>query len=367
MNGAFVAHSSNPLLRDAARAKGQAMLELFNRQTADVGEARGYLREGKPFEAGVIIGKYGSLAPEDQFDPRLAAETSQRSQLLGQAIDALAKALPLASGMANSLVMRNFTFAELQGFLKNKEDIQFAYEDFRKQNALGGNNLSDFFASPQFRVLGTNYVVSGGKFTGTSAEIAAQLINDQLGKFSDDINDSIDTGALQTNVLLQQLVDNGYGAPPVGVAAPVAFAAPAGPLPRIVAGVSSSSSSSSSAPRVFRRSAAPPRPRPVAAVAAAPVVDLTIAEEAQDTAKNVIEEYKISQGDFTPGVYENMPLPPRGITAKKQRVLDYCHLSWDLFAQLPPEVQKNLNDNEWSHNSRYGPHPFRLNMLQWKP
>jgi hypothetical protein len=38
-------------------------------------------------------------------------------------------------------------------------------------------------------------------------------------------------------------------------------------------------------------------------------------------------------------VFEDMPLPARGIGKALQRNLDYCHLSYDLYAQLPPVIK----------------------------
>ncbi len=58
-------------------------------------------------------------------------------------------------------------------------------------------------------------------------------------------------------------------------------------------------------------------------------------------------------------VFEDMPLPARGIGEALQRNLDYCHLSYDLYAQLPPVIKSRIG-----MNARDGK-PFDVKMLEW--
>jgi hypothetical protein len=83
MKSPFVSSFQNSNIADFDRARAQALLEMKIRETADVGRARGYVREGKPFEAQVILSKYGALQKESPFDPLVARETAQRTKQLG--------------------------------------------------------------------------------------------------------------------------------------------------------------------------------------------------------------------------------------------------------------------------------------------
>ena len=234
MKSPFVSFGTNPYLRDAERQKGQAMLALKIQQTSDVGMARGYTREGKAFEASVIMSKYGALSQDGQFDPLAARETAQRAGLMKETIRALVAAFPEVPGIEQALLMRNLSAAELQQLLANKADFKLAYEDWQKSTP--NAQIGQFFVSPQFRVLGSkNFTYN--KFLGrdgtiaSPAEITAALVNEQVADLGNQVEVS--------NELLQQLVNAAGGTPTgPGASAAAAAAAPSTPIKGAPAAVS---------------------------------------------------------------------------------------------------------------------------------
>ena len=246
MKSPFVSFGSNPYLRDAERQKGEAMLALKIQQTSDVGMARGYTREGKAFEASVIMSKYGALSQDGQFDPLAARETSQRAGLMRDTIKALVSAFPEVPGIEQALLMRNFSAGELQQLLSNKGDFKLAYEDWRKRSP--NAQIGEFFVSPQFKVLGSkNFSYNDDmKLTGSPAEISAALVNQQVANASRDIRGNIDANSQDTNNLLQQLVNAAGGTPAVAGTIGLAPSTPTKGGPGATSSPGSASSASAS-------------------------------------------------------------------------------------------------------------------------
>ena len=228
MRSTFIGFQSsrNPSLHDAERSKGEAMLQLRIQQTSDVGLARGYEREGKPFEASIIMSKYGALSQDGQFDPVSARETAQRSAAMKEVIATLVRTFPEIPNVEQALLLRNFSLAELQQLLANKDDFRFAWEDY-KGRAGPNASLSSFFASPQFRVLGSkNFSYNADNaLLGSPSEIAAALVNQQVGRLGTDLTGTLDANTLATNTLLQDLIKG--QARLAGVAGPASASASA--------------------------------------------------------------------------------------------------------------------------------------------
>jgi hypothetical protein len=241
MKSPFVSSFQNSNIADFDRARAQALLEMKIRETADVGRARGYVREGKPFEAQVILSKYGGLREESPFDPLVARETAQRTKQLGNLQSQLSQELGFPDINLPQLTLNQLKYLE-----QNKSYWKNAYDNYKRNYP--NSSPSTFFNSAEFKALTSKGL--------PATEDVIQTVED-MARF---------------------MVDELKGAPPAAAAAAAApgrapsalsflAAKPSGRPALTISSSSSSSTASAAAPAPASPTAAGPSAPPMTPVA----------------------------------------------------------------------------------------------------
>lgn len=194
MSYKFPTRFENPNFTDSRREKTEAELELKIQQTTNIGIARGYQRQGKQFEADVILSRVngnGQRQQPDPFDPLVAVETAKREQLLRAVQQDLASEIPEVAG--DRVLLPNMTYNQLLNIQGNKTQFRRFYQDYR--NSKPQYPPGNFFFSPQFQMLtgpNTNWgsiperVAPPAAVPGSSHSVSSKMTSSyRTGRHSD--------------------------------------------------------------------------------------------------------------------------------------------------------------------------------------
>ena len=138
---------SNPYMEHAKKQQKEAEEQTKIKEISDVGLARGLRRQGKVFDANLLLAKYGSLdTDESEFGNIREIEAHRR--MVNDVERAIQKRIPSLNPEQIRGHLQSADRFELQNLASNMDNLANAYQLWDKQNPPG-----DFFRSMQYRVL----------------------------------------------------------------------------------------------------------------------------------------------------------------------------------------------------------------------
>ena len=138
---------SNAYMEHAKKQQKEAEEQTKIKEISDVGLARGLRRQGKVFDANLLLAKYGSLdTDESEFGNIREIESHRR--MVNDVERAIQKRIPSLNPEQIRGHLQSADRFELQNLASNMDNLANAYQLWDKQNPPG-----DFFRSMQYRVL----------------------------------------------------------------------------------------------------------------------------------------------------------------------------------------------------------------------